>query len=89
VFAHLVLEFHPAWKGTRRRVVLFHMFCKKTDGSSNPRLVLSPVLLLTDNIRERHLVLENVSDEVQVKGSGGITVEPLLDYCQNEEGVAF
>jgi len=65
------------------------MFCKKTDGSSNPRLVLSPVLLLTDNIRERHLVLENVSDEVQVKGSGGITVKPLLDYCKNEEGVAF
>jgi hypothetical protein len=64
------------------------MFCKKTDGS-NPRLVLSPFLLLTDNIRERHLVLGNVSDEVQVEGSGGFTVKPLLDYCRTEEGVAF
>ena len=34
---------------------------QKTDGSS-PRLVLSPFRLLTDNIRVRHLVLENVGD---------------------------
>ena len=29
VLAHLVLEFHPAGKGTRRWVILFHVFCKK------------------------------------------------------------
>ena len=29
VLAYLVLEFHPAGKGTRRRVILFHVFCKR------------------------------------------------------------
>lgn len=38
VLAHLVLEFYPAREGTRRWVILFHVFCKKTD-RSNPRLI--------------------------------------------------
>ena len=38
VLAHLVFEFYPAGKGTRCRVILFHVLCKETD-HSNHRLV--------------------------------------------------
>jgi len=53
VLAHLVLELHPTGKFVGRgRIILFHMFCEK----DIVLIFVSPFsLLLTNDIRERHL----------------------------------
>ena len=87
----LTLYSSSTQRGRARGVGSSSSICsaKKKPMRSNSCLVLSPSLLLTDNIRERHLVFENVSDLSTSGKKWGLYSKAFMDYCENREGVAL
>lgn len=90
VIASLTLYSSSTQRGRARGVGSSSSICSATKKNRCVLILVwcfHPFLLLTDNIRERHLVFENVSD-LSTSGKKR-ELYGKLDYCENKDGVAL